>query len=80
MRAEGPERNTIQGALIMDMLHPLDGSQGQAAKIAMSGDGDGIMKADHASVQADVKFLRAILVGLAFTTCLLGTAAVMAMS
>ena len=64
----------------MDMLHPLERGHGEAAELAMSGDGDGVMKADHATVQADVKFLRAILLGLAFTTFLLGTAAVMAMS
>jgi len=64
----------------MDMIHPLERGHGEAADIAMSGDGDGVMKADHASVQADERFLRAILLGLVLITCLLGAAAVMAMS
>ena len=63
----------------MDMLHPLERGHGEAADLSVSGDGDGVMKAEHASVQADAKFLKAILMALAFTTCLLGTAAVMAM-
>ncbi len=38
------------------------------------------MKAQHSGLQADIRFLRLILAGLALTTCFLGAATVMAMS
>ncbi len=38
------------------------------------------MKAENVGLQADARFLKFILAGLAFITCMLGAAAVMAMS
>ena len=64
----------------MNLLHPPERGHGKAAELTMSGEGDGVMKAVRADVQADVKLLKATVVALAVTTCLLGTAAVMAMS
>ncbi len=57
--------------------HPL--KHGEAVEVSFSGEKELGMKADHVSIGADARFLKAILVGLAFTTCMLGAAAVMAM-
>ena len=58
----------------MTLLHPLERGQ---EKAALSGDGDGI--AEQMRAQADARFLKAILMALAITTLLLGTAAMVAM-
>ncbi len=53
-----------------------------ARTFAVSGEDSSMntMKAQHSAMQADIRFLRFILVGLALTTCFLGAATVMAMS
>ncbi len=53
-----------------------------ARTFAVSGEDSSMntMKAQHSAMQADICFLRFILVGLALTTCFLGAATVMAMS
>jgi len=58
----------------MTLFHPFERGQ---EKTALSGDGDGI--AEHMGAQADARFFRAILMALAITTLLLGTAAMVAM-
>jgi len=61
----------------MNLLHPLQ--HGNTADMSFPNEKETVMKAEHAALQADARFLKAILVGLAFTTCMLGAAAVMAM-
>ncbi len=61
----------------MTLLHPLE--HVETVEASLAGEEDGGMKVEHMGVQADVRFLKAILVGLAFLTCMLGAAAVMAM-
>ncbi len=47
--------------------------------MSFSGEKEQGMKADHVSISADTRFLKAILAGLTFITCMLGAAVVMAM-
>ena len=62
----------------MTLLNPLEHGE-VAMKLSFSGEEENAMKAENISLQADARFLKVILLGLAFVTCMLGAAAVMAM-
>lgn len=68
----------------MDLVDTLERGTGGATTqtLAVCGERSSMkaMKAQHSGLQADIRFLRLILAGLALTTCFLGAATVMAMS
>ncbi len=64
---------------MMNLLRPLARGRREAAETALSSEGDGVVNAEQLGVQADARFLKTILMALAFTTCLLGAAAIAAM-
>lgn len=63
----------------MTLLNPLKHGE-HAMELSFSGEEETAMKAENIGLQADARFLKFILAGLAFITCMLGAAAVMAMS
>ena len=71
------DKDDVQGALIMKLLHLPARGRMEAAEVLVSEDGDGAMKTEI--MQADARFLKNIFLFLALTTCLLGAAAFVAM-